>query len=701
MANIIEIRVTGQNSSTPAVEQAKRSVKDLTDITKTAAATAAGFLTANLIQGAATRVKDFVSSSLHAASDLQQAVGGTTAVFHELSGEIEDFARTSKTSVGLSQAEFRTLSSQVGGQLKRMSGDLQFAADTTIELTKVAADLSATYGGTTREAMEAFAAALRGEADPAERFNLNLKITTIQAKAVELGLAKSANAVSQAAFAQAAYATIMDQSKDALGQWGRENDTAAHKQQVANATLEDAKAKLGEGLLPVYARAAEIAANLADAFASLPGPAQLAVASILGIGAGALVILPKIAAAKAAIAELNITMAATRAFAAGPWGLAIAGATALIGAFAIGQHEATQRAQELADQLDLSTERLTENNRAVIANRLEQAGLLQTARELGINTKELTDAVLSGTGALNEMGIKQGYFNRNMTEQQQKTVTFNNAVREMAGDVDAATAATNRKNEAVGKSTTLTKDNTDATQDNIDAIVAQAKHIQDEFDPMAKLIHAQQDVAKAQKEYNKAVKEHGKNSPEARQANLDLADAILNAGTAAATTSQVFNGKLDPAMHDVLKAGGLTEAQIHDIEKQFIAAKKAGERFATTYNAQANLTFKIKGLTSFRFDSEGNPVRHASGGVIGAGLQTYNRGEEIAHLPDGTTIIPAGMSRQLMSGMSGGSSAPSHIGLTVEVSRASGLAFMDGLVEALRFKIRSEGANDPQTYLQG
>jgi hypothetical protein len=701
MANIIEIRVTGQNSSTPATEQAVQQVKKLTDVTKTAAATAAGFLTANLIQGAAVRVKDFVTGTLHAASDLEQAVGGTTAVFHDLSGEISAFAETSKTSVGLSQNDFRVLSAQVGGQLKRMSGDLQFASDKTIELTKVAADLSATYGGTTKEAMEAFSAALRGEADPAERFNLNLKITAVQAKAVELGLAKSTLSVSQAAMAQATYALIMDQSKDALGQFNRENDTAAHRMQVANATLEDAKAKLGEGLLPIYSRAAELAATLTDAFASLPGPAQIAVASILGVGAGALVILPKLAAAKAAISELNITMAATRAFVAGPWGLAIGAAVALIGVFAASQHAAAQRVEELAGQLDLSTDRLNDNNRAVIANKLEQEGLLKTARELGFNTQDLTDAILSGTDALNGMGIRQGNYNKQMTEQQAKTVVFSNAVLQLAGDVQTATAATDRKNEATGKSTAATKDNTDATQDNIDAIVRQARHLQDEFDPMAKLIHAQQDVAKARRDYTKAVKEHGKASPEARQAELDLAAAILDSGTAAATTSGQFNGKLDPAMRQVLRLGGLTEGQINDIEKQFIAAKKAGDKYATTYNAQANLTFKVHGLGSFRFDSAGDPVHHAAGGPMGAGVQTYNPGEEIARLPDGTSILPAGMSRQLMSGVSGGASTPTRVSLSVEVGRASGLAFLDGLVEGLRFKIRTEGNNNPDQYLRG
>src|SRR5690606_16614853 len=103
------------------------------------------------------------ASSFRAAADLEQAVGGTEAVFGRLSDRIEEVAKTSAESMGLSENEFRLATTAIGGQLKRMTGDLGLAADSSIELVRVAADLAATYGGTTKEAVDALGAAFRGE----------------------------------------------------------------------------------------------------------------------------------------------------------------------------------------------------------------------------------------------------------------------------------------------------------------------------------------------------------------------------------------------------------------------------------------------------------------------------------------------------------------------------------------------------------
>lgn len=130
----------------------------------------------DLAQNAVRSVSAFVGESLTQFSDLEQAVGGTEAVFGTASKVIDDFAKTSAESVGLSEAEFRDATTLIGGQLKRMTGDVQLAADQSVILIQTGADLAATYGGTTKQAVEALGSAFRGEADPAERFNLDLKI---------------------------------------------------------------------------------------------------------------------------------------------------------------------------------------------------------------------------------------------------------------------------------------------------------------------------------------------------------------------------------------------------------------------------------------------------------------------------------------------------------------------------------------------
>lgn len=219
-----------------------------------------------------------------AAADLEQAVGGTSAVFGDTSEKIDTFAKKAAQSMGLSEREFREATTSIGGQLKGLGFSVDKAADQSINLTKVAADLAATYGGTTAEAVAALGAAFRGEADPAERFNLFLNQTRVNAKAVELGLADTTASVDANAKAQATLALITEQSADALGQFGREADTAAGAQARMKAELENAVAALGQGVAPIIGDLASGVGGLAQKFNELPGPVQSNVSKLLTYG---------------------------------------------------------------------------------------------------------------------------------------------------------------------------------------------------------------------------------------------------------------------------------------------------------------------------------------------------------------------------------------------------------------------------------
>lgn len=217
------------------------------------------------------------------ASGLQQAVGGTAAVFADASGAIDEFAKTAATSAGLSERAAREATSAIGAMLQGAGFAADEAAKTSVQLTKLAADLSATFGGTPEEAVQALGAALRGETDPLERFGVALNQTAVNAKAVELGLAETTSSVDQNAKAQATLALITERSASAQGQFAREADTAAGQAAIAAAKTENAAADLGESLLPIYTKLAEAAGVLGSAFAALPDPAQTAIIAIAGL----------------------------------------------------------------------------------------------------------------------------------------------------------------------------------------------------------------------------------------------------------------------------------------------------------------------------------------------------------------------------------------------------------------------------------
>ncbi len=223
-----------------------------------------------------------------AAGDLEQAMGGTEAVFGEASGVIDDFAKKAAQAAGLSESAFRTATTSIGGQLKGLGFTVEEAADQAVKLTQVAADLSATYGGTTAEAVSALGAAFRGEADPAERFNLFLNQTRVNAKAVELGLAATTSQVDANAKAQATLALITEQSADAQGQFGRESDTAQGAMARFSAASENLKATIGGAVAPVLADLADGIGGLIQKFNDLPESTQRNISRFALLGTGAL-----------------------------------------------------------------------------------------------------------------------------------------------------------------------------------------------------------------------------------------------------------------------------------------------------------------------------------------------------------------------------------------------------------------------------
>lgn len=218
------------------------------------------------------------------AAALEQAVGGSEAVFKDSAGALKTWAKGADQAAGLSEEAALRLTTRLGGALKGLGYEQEAAAQQSMELAQIAADLAATYGGTTADAVQALGAAYRGEFDPAEQFNLFLKQSTVDAKAVEMGLAKSTSQVDQYARAQATTALILEQSQDAQGQFARELDTTSGQLAVATAEFENAKAQIGAGFLPVMAKAGEIAGGAATGIKSADEATGGLLSTTLGVG---------------------------------------------------------------------------------------------------------------------------------------------------------------------------------------------------------------------------------------------------------------------------------------------------------------------------------------------------------------------------------------------------------------------------------
>lgn len=193
----------------------------------------------------------FGADAISSASDLQQSAGAVDAIFKSSAKQMRKFSSNAAEAVGLSKNQYNELASVIGAQLKNGGTSIDKLGGKTNDLIKTGADLSAMFGGSTKEAVDALSSALKGERDPIERYGVSLKQSAIDAEAARLGFKKVGGSLSTEANQAATLSLIMKQTKDAHGAFGRESDTLAHKQQTLSAKLENTKAAIGSALLPI------------------------------------------------------------------------------------------------------------------------------------------------------------------------------------------------------------------------------------------------------------------------------------------------------------------------------------------------------------------------------------------------------------------------------------------------------------------
>ena len=207
-------------------------------------AAAAGVAAAGVAVGA------LAVSAVQGAAQLEQSMGAVDVVFKGSADQMHTWAQGAATAAGLTATEYNNLAVVLGTQLKNGGTAITDIGVKTNELIGVGADMAAMFGGTTREAVEALASALKGERDPIERYGVSLNQAAIDAEAARLGFTKVGGALTTQGQQAATLSLIMKQTADAHGAFARESDTLAGRQAILTAQVQNLKDRLGMALLP-------------------------------------------------------------------------------------------------------------------------------------------------------------------------------------------------------------------------------------------------------------------------------------------------------------------------------------------------------------------------------------------------------------------------------------------------------------------
>jgi len=238
--------------------------------------------------GLGAAVASQIKPAIDAASDLEQQYGALESVFKDIAPSMQDFA-AEQYKIGLSTADAARSMTLLGSQLKGYGLPVDEAADKTKELTLLAADLAATFGGTTADAVASIGSLFRGEFDPIEKYGVAIKQSDINARLAAEGLDKLEGEQLKMASAQTALTMLFEKTTDAQGQANREMDTAAARSERLKATFENLQAEIGSKLLPIFVDittfiAEKIIPAFEDFYAELTDPSGEAMMQMQALG---------------------------------------------------------------------------------------------------------------------------------------------------------------------------------------------------------------------------------------------------------------------------------------------------------------------------------------------------------------------------------------------------------------------------------
>lgn len=244
----------------------------------------------NTLGNAASAAGDFIGDSIAASRDLGEQLSKSNVVFGNSAKAIEDFGNKASDSLGLSKRAALEAASTFGNFFTGLGQSQAQAAEMSKKLVTLGADLASFNNIDPSVALDKLRAGLSGEAEPLRAVGVFLSEAKVKAKAMELGLADAHGELSEGAKVLARYEIILEETKNAQGDFARTSESLANKQREANAQLEDAQAALGEKLLPAQLEVTKAQINLfsslemiGDSLAGKVTPETLAASHALGL----------------------------------------------------------------------------------------------------------------------------------------------------------------------------------------------------------------------------------------------------------------------------------------------------------------------------------------------------------------------------------------------------------------------------------
>lgn len=187
----------------------------------------------------ATAMTGLVKKAMSAAGSLEQQIGGSEAVFGEYADSIQEKAKSAFSSMGLSTNEYLATANKMGSLFKGAGFETSEAMDITAKAMQRASDVASIMGIDTASAMESIAGAAKGNFTMMDNLGVAMNDTTLQAYALEKGIKKSTQQMTNQEKIGLAMEMFLEKTADYAGNYSKENETLAGSLGTAKAAFQN------------------------------------------------------------------------------------------------------------------------------------------------------------------------------------------------------------------------------------------------------------------------------------------------------------------------------------------------------------------------------------------------------------------------------------------------------------------------------
>lgn len=194
---------------------------------------------------------DLGKQAIQAASDLSEVQNVVDVTFGESANQIETWAKKANTQFGLTETQAKRFTSTMGAMLKSSGMAGSQIVEVSTDLAGLAADMASFYNLDFDTAFAKIRSGISGETMPLKELGIDMSVATLNAFALQKGLTKTFDQMSQGEKTMLRYQYLMQATADAQGDFARTSDGYANGMRALESQMETIKANIGNTLLPV------------------------------------------------------------------------------------------------------------------------------------------------------------------------------------------------------------------------------------------------------------------------------------------------------------------------------------------------------------------------------------------------------------------------------------------------------------------